>query len=122
MTLTSDDIKTIKDLLETLKAELSSQVESQLRSGFVKQEFAIERKLRTETMKITREVRNQMKDLKEATSRSIKETFAMVYEDHPTTEEVEAHLDDLRDETDKRFAKFDQRLESVEQAHPPSSS
>jgi Glu-tRNA(Gln) amidotransferase subunit E-like FAD-binding protein len=116
MTLSPDDLQTIKDLFEGLKADITSKVESQLKSEFMKQGFALERRLRAETLKVTSELRKQIKDLKESTSKTIKETFEMVYEDHPTKQEVEEHLEDLRDETDKRFAKHDKRLDELEQA------
>lgn len=112
MTLTKEDVQTIKGLLDDVKLELLAEVDRK----FTTQNFTIDRRIRAEAIKLASEFRKQLSDLKETMGRVVKETFDLVYHDHPTKQEVESQIDDVRDETDRRFETQEERISLLEEA------
>src|SRR5215212_8386917 len=116
MAFTKEDIQTFKGLLTEIKLELLAEVDRK----FTEQNFAIDRRIRTEAIKTASEFRKHLSELKLSVGKVVKETFELVYQDHPTKQEVESQIDDVRDETDRRFETHAERISRLEKSqHTP---
>jgi hypothetical protein len=80
----------------------------------LEQNTTFERRLRDVAIKLAEEFRHHTRELRASLVKVIKETFETVYADHPTKEEVEDRIEDIRDETDRRFQTHEERISRLE--------
>lgn len=92
-----------QDQFQALRSMIREEVEQAISTALRKQTLMLERRLMDESLKHARDHRKQAAELRESLGRVIRETFETVYHDHPTTQELENYIEDIRDEVDQRF-------------------
>lgn len=90
MSLTKNDLKQISDTLEPK----FTNIEKQMRN----MNIVMERRFIEQTLSFTNELRTFGMDLRKSLVKMVKESYELFSQNHPTREEVDTQIDDLRDE------------------------
>ena len=93
-----------QDSLEAIRTIVREEVQQAISMAISKQTLMLERRLMDESLKHARDHRKQAAEMRESLGRVIRETFETVYHDHPTTQELENYMEDIRDDVDRRLA------------------